>query len=65
MPLRDFLVILRVQWKIITARVLLVLAAATTLATTPTYTASAQVFLASQQSQSAATAVVTNRDLTT
>lgn len=50
MPLRDFLMILRVRWRTIVASMLLVLGAAvaTTLTTTPSYTASTRVFLSTQ-----------------
>ena len=54
MRFRDFLVVLRVRWKTILSSVLLVIGAtaAATLSITPTYTATARVFLSSQGSTS-------------
>ena len=71
MSLRDFLVVLRARWKVITAVTVLVLAAtaAALSSITPVYTASASFYLAakdnSNTAESKGTYVVTTSDLST
>jgi capsular exopolysaccharide synthesis family protein len=71
MSLRDFLTVLRVRWKVITAATLLVIGvtAALTLTATPVYTASAKFYLAAKDTtkgaQNRGTYVVTKDDLNT